>query len=572
MEWWQIILRILSLLGALALFLFGMKTLSEALQRIAGGRARKVLSQLTSRRFNGLMSGFLVTGIAQSSSAITVMIVTFVNAGLISLTESAALIMGANVGTTITAWLVSLFGFAFHIQQFYLPIIGLSLILFMSIKPRRRSWGEFIFGIGLLFIGLELLKVNVPDLNQYPETLDFLANYTSMGYLSVILFILTGVIITIIIQSSSASITLFLVVCYNGSISFEHAAAMVMGANIGTTITANLAAIVTNQTAKRSARIHFLFNFIGTLLFLALFNPLMQLTDHVISRFSGLSILQHESSELPQLQAILPIALSAFHSFFNLTNALIQINFLPLLVKLSGYLVMKREGKKETFTLQYISSRLSSTSEISIVQVRKELVIYGKKIQQMFHYIPELLMEKKDARYEKLLKKITKAKAKTNQMEAEISAYLTRLVEDEISVETSRRIRSMLMIAREMEQIGDRCYGMALSVKTKNEHKVWFTQEMRDNLFLLFELVQRSLALMLQNLEKEPKAINMQGILALEDQMDQCYSRIHHQHLSDIMENKYSYVAGTFYADMLSSSVAIGNHALKVSQLLTGNH
>jgi phosphate:Na+ symporter len=572
MDFWTIILRILGLVGALGLFLFGIKIMSEALQRIAGHRARKVLSQITSSRFRGVLSGFLVTGIAQSSSAITVMIVTFVNAGLITLTKSVPIIMGANIGTTVTAWLVAFFGFTFDIQQFYLPIIGISLVLFLWNNNRTKAWGEFLMGLGILFIGLLFLKDGVPNFNQYPETLAFLSNYTNLGFFSVILFVFIGMIFTMIIQSSSASIALFQVLCYNGSISFELVAAMVLGANIGTTVTANLAAIVTNRTAKRSARVHSLFNIIGVVWFLILFNPIIRLTDLIVTNMTGYSLVNYRLSELSEIQVILPITVAAFHSFFNLINTVIQVNFVPNLVKLSSYLVSRKVGEKEAFSLRYISTRFSSTSEISIVQARKELALYAKQINQMFGYIPELLMEKEDSKYEGLLLKISRAEEDTDKMETEIANYLTRLAEDEVSLETSRKIRNMLSIASELEHIGDGCYAMAQTIKMKNEQKAWFTQEMRDNLFFMFNLIKKTLTLMTDHLENDPDRQSMQEMLSLKVQINEYRSRIHQEHLNEINEHKYSYTAGSYYNELISICKTVGEHATKVSESLIGKN
>jgi phosphate:Na+ symporter len=568
MDWWQIILRIMGLLGALGLFLFGMKTMSEALQRIAGKRVRNIMSRMTSKKFKGVLSGFLITGVAQSSSAITVMIVTFVNAGLISLTQSVPLIMGANIGTTVTAWMVSVFGFTLSIQQLYLPLIGVSLILLLSAKPWYKVWGEFLIGLGILFIGLQFLRESVPDFSQYPETLAFLSSYTKLGYLSVILFTLIGMIITMLIQSSSATITLFLVLCYNGSVSFELATAMVLGANIGTTVTANLAAIITNQTAKRAARIHFLFNLTGVLWFLILFRPLINLIDLIVIRSTGHSLLNYDSSELIEIQSIMPLVLSGFHTFFNFINTLVQVNFIPILEKLSGYLVLKKEDKKEAFSLRYLSTGLSSTSEIAIVQVKMALALYGRQIVHMFNYIPELLLEKEDTKYSDLLKKISAAEERTDQMETEITDYLTMLAEAEVSLGTSRKIKGMLTIAAEMEQMGDDCFTMAQTIKTKNDQKVWFTQEMRDNLFTMFDLVRKSLILMLDHLEREPDSSGLEAAAELEDQIDIYRTTIRQQHLDEVNHHKYSYAAGSYYNDLITICETIGDHALKVSESL----
>ena len=318
-------LDLLRLLGALALFLFGMKLMSESLQKVAGSKMRSILSAMTSNKFMGVFTGFLITSIIQSSSATTVMVVSFVNAGLLTLAESIGVIMGANIGTTVTAWLISILGFKFDIFSFTFILLGLGLPILFSKDKRRSSWGEVIIGFSLIFLGLHYLKVYTPDINNNPELLKFLSNFSTTGYTSILIFIALGAVLTMIIQSSSAVMALTLVMCYNGWISFNMAAAMVLGQNIGTTITANLAALIANPSAKRAARAHFVFNVTGVILLLLVFNPFLKSINWFIIKIGLSSPYEVAGQTAVQTAQAMPVALSIFHSVFNILNTLVLI-------------------------------------------------------------------------------------------------------------------------------------------------------------------------------------------------------------------------------------------------------
>ncbi|MFC2086382.1 Na/Pi cotransporter family protein, partial [Bacteroidota bacterium] len=334
----------LTLIGSLGLFLFGMKLMSEALQKVAGDKMRSILSAMTSRRFMGVVTGFLITAIIQSSSATTVMIVSFVNAGLLSLIQSIGVIMGANIGTTVTAWLISILGFKIQISVIAIPLIGLSFPLMFSKNNKRRSWGEFVIGFAILFLGLEYLKSSVPDLKSNPELLEFVTNYTKSGGWSVLLFLGLGTLLTIIIQSSSATMALTLVMTFNGWIGFDLAAAMVLGENIGTTITANLAALVANISAKRAALAHFIFNTFGVIWVLLIFGFFLDKITWFVENIHGASPANDA--------AIVPIALAIFHTSFNITNTFILFWFAPFIKRIVEFLIPQSEDDEEEFRLQ----------------------------------------------------------------------------------------------------------------------------------------------------------------------------------------------------------------------------
>ncbi len=385
----------LTLIGALGLFLFGMKLMSESLQRVAGNKMRSILAAMTSNRLKGVFTGFFITTTIQSSSATTVMVVSFVNAGLLSLIEAIGVIMGANIGTTVTAWIISVLGFKISLSVLSLPLIGLSFPLFFSKNSFKKSWGEFLIGFAILFIGLQFLKESVPDLRSNPVALEFLKNYTNMGMISVLLFVLIGTALTIVIQSSSATMALTLVLCYNGLIPFEMAAAMVLGENIGTTITANIAATVANVSAKRAARAHLIFNMIGVIWILLIFHPFLRGIDWIVERNHSVSILSSDltAGEFEGIKQILPIALSIFHTLFNIINTTLLIGFSKHISKLAIKLVPAREEDDETFRLKFINTGLLSTPELSLLQAKKEIAVFGNRISKMFDYVSNSKIE-----------------------------------------------------------------------------------------------------------------------------------------------------------------------------------
>nr|MBC8147768.1 Na/Pi cotransporter family protein [Bacteroidota bacterium] len=417
--------KILILIGSLGLFLFGMKLMSESLQKVAGNKMRSILASMTSSRLRGVFTGFLVTSAIQSSSATTVMVVSFVNAGLISLVGAVGVIMCANIGTTVPAWLITFLGFGkFSLSVLALPVIGIAFPLFFSHNTNRKSWGELLIGFAILFLGLNFLKSNVPNMETNPEFFHFLANYVNFGYGSILIFVLIGTIITVVIQSSSATMALTLVLCYNHLIPFEMAAAMILGENIGTTITSNLAAMVGNVSAKRAARAHFVFNIAGVIWILLVFFPFLSGIDWITIQINGDSAFVTD--------AVKPFALSTFHTAFNILNTAFLIGFTPLIVKLVEKIVPHKDEGEEEFRLQFINSALLSTSEISLAQAKNEISIFGKRVDKLFGFIPELLLEKRNKNYSKLYKKIDHYEQITDNMEIEIAKFLTRVSEGEI--------------------------------------------------------------------------------------------------------------------------------------------
>ncbi len=547
----------LKLIGSLGVFLFGMKLMSEALQKVAGTKMRQILSAMTSNRIKGVLTGILITAIIQSSSATTVMVVSFVNAGLLNLIESIGVIMGANVGTTITAWLISVLGFKVSMSEISLPLIGLCLPLLFSKKRSRKSWGELIIGFGLLFIGLEFLKNSMPNLQDNPEIFTFLQEYADMGYASYILFVLIGTILTILIQSSSATMALTLVMCANGWISFEIAASMVLGENIGTTVTANLAAMVANTTAKRAAFAHFVFNVFGVIWVLSIFPFFLRWIEQ-LSVFLGIG------NPTTQIEAA-PMALSLFHTVFNITNLLILIWFTKWIACIVSKIIPIKEKGEDAFTLKHIKIGLLSTPDASLFQAKEEIVLYGKNTRDMFHQVTECLdLSPKD--FDQPFEKLTKMEDESDNVEIEIANYLTKVSESKLSTENSKRIRSMFKIVSEIESIADSSLNVAKAIYRRNDQHVTFPEELTRKLKHMFALVEETLDVMCNNLAVEYKTVNAKKAYEMEKAINDYRTVLKQEHLIAIEEKKYDYPTGILYNDMFSECEKIGDFAINVTQ------
>lgn len=561
---------VLTLVGALGLFLYGMKLMSESLQKVAGSKMRQILGAMTNNRIKGVFTGLLVTTTIQSSSATTVMIVSFVNAGLISLVASVGVIMGANIGTTVTAWIIALLGFKVKLSFLSLPLIGLSFPLIFSKNGMRKSWGEFVMGFAILFIGLQFLKESVPGIDGDSAALAFLSNFTDLGYLSIFIFIGVGTLLTVIIQSSSATMALTLVMTYNGLIPFEMAAAMVLGENIGTTITANLAALVANVSAKRTARAHLLFNTFGVLWMLAVFPWFLDGIDWFLQEKHGVSILNTNLSpeDFESIKYIYPIGLAVFHTTFNILNTLFLFGFAPFIAKVATKMVPDKGEDDESFRLQFINSGLVSTSEIAIIQAQKEISSFGKRIEKMFSFSQKMLLEEKNKKYNKLLAKIEKYEDITDSLEVEIAEYLTKVSEGKISHESSKKIRSMLKIIDDMESVGDAIFQLSKIMDASRQHKADFTEDQNAAISAIFELVQEAFEEMNVNVEMSFRDVNVEKALSIEKKINQKRNQLRKQHVEDLKEKKYKHKIGTIYSDMYSVTERIGDYIINVSEAI----
>ncbi len=556
------ILDFLTLVGSLVLFLYGMKLMSEALQKVAGNKLRNILAAMTSNRFFGVLTGVLITAIIQSSSATTVMVVSFVNAGLLSLGESIGVIMGANIGTTVTAWIISLIGFKIDISTLALPIIGLGFPFLFSKKSNRKSLGEVIIGFALLFMGIDFLKNSVPDISSSPEILEFLASYTDKGFFSVLIFLLIGTILTVVIQSSSATMALTLVMSYNGWISYEMAVAMVLGENIGTTITANIAALVANTTAKRAALAHTWFNVFGVVWVLILFRFILRI-------IAGMAEDIEKVSPYTNPEAI-PIALSLFHTLFNLSNALIQIGLVKYIEKIVTFLIPGKRDEDEEFVLKFINTGMLSTAELSILQARKEISEYGKKSLKMFEQVKKQFAETDPKKRKKQGEKIAKNEVAMDELEVEIANYLTKILEGELSIDGARKVRTLLKISDNIESLADACNNISLTLMKKGKKKIWFVPEQRNDIQEMFKLIDKAYMLTLTALEDlTSEELDLGRINAVEQKIDELRDKLKKLNTDNLSEEKYSYQSSVIYMDIITLCETIGDHLININEALS---
>ena len=560
------IFELLNLIGALGFFIYGMKVMSDGIQKVAGSKMRSILSKMTSNRFLGLATGFMITALLQSSSATTVMIVSFVNAGLLTLVESIGVIMGANVGTTITAWLISLLGFKVKISAIALPIIAIGFPMMFSSKSSIKSWAEVLIGFALLFMGLDELKAAVPNLKDNPEFLGFLASYADMGIFSTILFIGVGTILTLVVQSSSAAMALTLVMCYEGYIPFELAAAMVLGENIGTTITANLAAMVGNVHAKRAARAHFIFNIFGVIWMLFAFQFFITNIDSYMINNMGLSPLNFDMEN----PVAIPLGLSIFHTTFNILNVLFLVGFVPLISRIVIKIQPSKGEMDEEFHLEHIGTGLMQTGELSVLEANKEVAKFGDIATRLFNMIPELLKETDNSKFKKLMDRIRKYEDITDRMEVEIADYLAKASQGEMSDSASIKVRSMISIINDMERIGDICYQLSITIERKREQKAYFTPELRTSLEEMITEVQKAMAIMNKNLNSSYSQVLIADADEAELAINKMRNQLRKKYLQNIEKGEGKIQTGMIYNNLIHSLEKVGDHVLNVSEAITG--
>ena len=544
----------LKLIGSLGLFLYGMKIMSEGLQKVAGDRLRSILTAMTTNRVTGVLTGVLITALIQSSSATTVMVVSFVNAGLLTLAESISVIMGANIGTTVTAWIISIFGFKVDMAAFALPLLAIALPLIFSGKSNRKSVGEFIFGFSFLFMGLSYLKANAPDLNANPEMLAFVQNYTDMGFFSILLFLFIGTILTMIVQASAATMAITLIMCANGWISLELGAALVLGENIGTTITANLAALTANTQAKRAALAHFIFNVFGVIWVLIIFHPFMQLVNWVVDTF-----FQTSNPEVA-----ISYKLSAFHSIFNICNVCILIWGVKLIERTVCALIHPKEEDEEP-RLRFITGGMLSTAELSILQARKEIHLFAERTHRMFGMVQDLLHTEKDDDFNKLFSRIEKYENISDNMELEIANYLNQVSEGRLSSESKLQIRAMLREVTEIESIGDSCYNLARTINRKRQTNQDFTEKQYEHIHFMMKLTNDALAQMIVVVEKpEHQSIDINKSFNIENEINNYRNQLKNQNILDVNNKEYDYQMGVYYMDIIAECEKLGDYIVNV--------
>ena len=544
----------LKLIGSLGLFLYGMKIMSEGLQKVAGDRLRSILTAMTTNRVTGVLTGVLITALIQSSSATTVMVVSFVNAGLLTLAESISVIMGANIGTTVTAWIISIFGFKVDMATFALPLLAIALPLIFSGKSNRKSIGEFIFGFSFLFMGLSYLKANAPDLNANPEMLAFVQNYTDMGFFSILLFLFIGTILTMIVQASAATMAITLIMCANGWISLELGAALVLGENIGTTITANLAALTANTQAKRAALAHFVFNVFGVIWVLIIFHPFMHFVNWVVDTF-------FQSSD-PEVA--ISYKLSAFHSIFNICNVCILIWGVKLIERTVCALIHPKEEDEEP-RLRFITGGMLSTAELSILQARKEIHLFAERTHRMFGMVQDLLHTEKDDDFNKLFSRIEKYENISDNMELEIANYLNQVSEGRLSSESKLQIRAMLREVTEIESIGDSCYNLARTINRKRQTNQDFTEKQYEHIHFMMKLTNDALAQMIVVVEKpEHQSIDINKSFNIENEINNYRNQLKNQNILDVNNKEYDYQMGVYYMDIIAECEKLGDYVVNV--------
>lgn len=556
----------LQLIGSLGIFIFGMKIFSDGLQKFAGSKLRSILKGMTKNRFSGLVTGFAATTITQSSTTTTVLVVSFVNAGLITFIESTGVIMGANIGTTVTAWMVSIFGFQMKITPIAISLIGIFFPFLFFGREKLRNMAEAMIGFGILFIGLEFIKDAVPNIQDNPEMFAALDGLTGFGFGSIILFVFIGTILTLLTQSSSAAMAITLVMLFQGWITFPIAAAMILGENIGTTVTANIAAIAGNVHAKRAARFHFVFNVIGVLWMITLINPFLNGIDSVMLFFNPEAGSIYGDSQ--EARAAATLGLSLFHTTFNVMNVVLLFGFVPAIIRFVEKF-QKDSKEDEAFRLQYISGGLMSSPELSIAQAHKEIELFGKLIEKM-HYSFSGLFFKKQKKQQKFLKKIRDREQITDNIELEVSEYLTKISSTSLSQEATRKIRSMLSIVNDLERVGDLYYQLSKTFESMMDLEVALPREAIDEVSNYLDVILKAIKLMRQNMVNVNGTVDLQQAITMENQINDIRDMMKEAHYKRLEKGIYTSQAGVIFLDYITRLEKVGDHIFNVQESLAG--
>ena len=567
------ILQVFTLLGALGMFLYGMNLMSSGLQKAAGERLRGFLSAMTSNPLKGVLTGMGITAIIQSSSATTVMVVSFVNAGLLTLVQAIGVIMGANIGTTITAWMVAFLGFKADISILAIPLMLFGFLFSNSKKDQRKNIGELIVGFCLLFLGLSFMKESVPDLRQTPEVLEFVSTWSSHGFGSVLLFLLFGTILTLVLQSSSATMAITLIMLSMGWIPFGMACAMVLGENIGTTITANIAASIGNTQAKRAAMSHTIFNVFGVLWALILFNPFLRLVGLVTENLFGLPNPAAEGFSVPGPTSPEGTAalygLSMLHTLFNMTNTLVLVWFTGLIGKAVSWIIRAPENQeKEVFRLKYISAGPLATPELSVDQAFDEIIHFAQISKNGAAYAKEAINEADTDKFEDLRSKLVKYEEISDRIEYEIASFLNGVSAEEISESTSIKIKAMYKIVGELESLGDSGESISRILSRKNIHKKVFDADTVKNLNMMADAVSEAYDAMIANLVAAHKGelVNIANAYNAEDRLNTLRNNYRDAVIEEIDNGGKNYQTSVYYMDILNEFERMGDFMINVSQ------
>lgn len=579
----EIALQIIQLIGSLGLFLFGMTLMSESLQKMAGAKLRNVMARMTSNPVKRVLTGTTITALVQSSAATTIMVVSFVNAGLLTLGSGIGVIMGANIGTTISAWIVAVFGFSFNIASIAIPLMAVGFILNMIKNKTCKTVSSFIFGFSLMFMGLGCVKGAANDLFAGEAIQNILKTLTDLPadcsifffYGKVLMFLLIGTILTILFQSSAATMALTMTLVAMGILPFELAAAMVLGENIGTTITANIAASVGNVSARRAALAHTVFNVFGVFWVLCIFKYFLRLVCGIVGMFGLPSPMGPEFADAdflanPENATIINTALlysvATLHTIFNITNTLILIWFVPVIEKLVSTIIPNPAGEEE-FRLKYISGGVQGTPELALVEAREEIIHFGQICFKGFKYVRDAINEQNAEKFEPIKEKLVKYEDITDKIEFEIAAYLNDVSKGEISEAAEDRIKAMYKIIGEMESLGDSGEGISRMLMRKFTHEKMFSDEILGKLNTMMDLVENAYNVMLENISHPySEHVDLRPAYAAEDAINQFRNKVRDENIADLEAGKYHYLVGVYYMDVVSELEKIGDFIINISQ------
>ena len=552
----------LKIIGALALLIYGMKGMSEALQKMAGSQLRHILGTMTKNRITGMLTGMFVTCSVQSSSATTVMTVSFVNAGLLTLAQAISIIMGANIGTTLTAWIMSL-GFSFNFLDAVFPAFIIGIVLIYT--RRHRYIGDFLFGIAFMFFSLALLSETGKemDLGHNKEVLDFFGSFDINSYVTIVIFLLIGTVLTCMLQSSAALMAITMVLCSSGVLPIYLGIALVMGENIGTTATANLAALGANSQARRAALAHLVFNVFGVIWILLLFYTFVNTVCHMVNYDPQV----HTPDPLK-----LSVVLAAFHTSFNVCNTFILIWFIPQIERLVCYIIKPKVNEMEDeFRLKYIGGNtILETPELSVLEAQKEIQLFAQRIQKMFAFVRELLHTDNDAAFSKLFSRIEKYESISDNMELEIAKYLDNVGDAHLSDETKAKIRAMFREITEIESIGDSCYNIARTINRKMSGKEDFTEKQYEHIQQMFELTDDSLTQMIVMLSGRKDRLDINRSFNIENEINNYRDQLKSQNINDMSSHEYTYAMGTAYMDIICECEKLGDYVINVVEARMG--
>ena len=567
------ILQIFTLLGALGMFLYGMNMMSSGLQKAAGSRLRGFLGAMTSSPFKGVMTGLGITTLIQSSSATTVMVVGFVNATLLTLNQAIGVIMGANIGTTVTAWLISLLGFKTDISVLAVPLMAVGFILSIAKREKYKNISEFIIGFALLFLGLSLMKNSVPDLRQTPEILSFIQQWTGYGFGSVLIFLVFGTVLTLVLQSSSATMALTLIMMSLGWIPFDMAAAMVLGENIGTTITANIAAAVGNPNARRAALAHTVFNVFGVIWALILFRPFLSLIGIIITwlGYPNPTLIDYsagiEAGSADSTAALYGV--SMLHTLFNTINTLVLIWFVPVIAKFVTWAIKsKPEDEEQTIRLKFINAGPMGTAELALEEARKEIIHFAQICRNGLEYIRSAVHAEGEGDFETYRKKLVKYEEIADRIEYEIATFLNALPQDSISEETRKKVKSMYKIIGELESLGDSGESISRILSRRNIHNKHFTERHINKIDTMLTLIDKAYGIMIDNLSNSENCVDIRNAIDCEIEINDMRNNLREEEILRIESNDAEYQSSVYYIDLLSEIERMGDFMINISEAL----